>query len=114
MVPKKDGSVKLAVPGFGTGDLCNQCGRLPEESSPGLGDKTRVLIEAGKAISRFIKIQGSEGEVVAIEGLKITFRDSKGKSNTITEAKETLYQIGQQHSQAGKSPLAFAIMILIC
>ena len=59
------------------------------------------------------KFKGVEGEITAIDGQKITLKDSKGKSSTITEANAAQFQVGQQYTKAGMSPLTSLISTLL-
>ncbi len=71
----------------------------------GWGAKMGVWAEAGKAISPISsKLRGVEGEITAIDGQKITVKDSKGKSTTVTEARAAEYKVGETYKKAGMSP----------
>ena len=72
----------------------------------GWGAKMGVWTEAGKAISPISsKLKAVKGEITAIDGQKITVKDSKGKSSTVTDANAGQYQVGQPYSKAGMSSL---------
>ena len=80
----------------------------------GWGAKMGVWTEAGKAISPISsKFKSVEGEITAIDGQKITLKDSKGKSSTVTEANAAQYQVGQQYKKAGMSPLTSLVITFL-
>ncbi len=86
----------------------------------GWGAKMGVWTEAGKAISPISsKFKEVKGEITAIDGQKITVKDSKGKSSSVTDANASQYQVGQQYSKAGIAPVTslfltflFALVIM--
>lgn len=72
----------------------------------GWAAKMSVWTEAGKALAPLSsKYKGIEGEIIAIDGEKITLKDSKGKSSTVTDADAAKYRVGQQYKKEGMSPL---------
>lgn len=80
----------------------------------GWGAKMGVWTEASKALSPISsKFKGVEGEITAIDGQKITLKDSKGKSSSVTDANAGQYQVGQQYKKAGMSPLTSLVITFL-